>query len=399
MARRPDDPHGRSSLKPDTKLVLGGRDSAAQHGFVNPPVYHGSTVLYPTAADLVAHRGRYQYGRRGTPTSEALEEALRELEGPDCAGVALCPSGLAAICVALLSVVKSGDHLLVSDSIYRPTRTFCDTALTRLGIETTYYDPLVGAAIGELFRADTRAVFVEAPGSQSFEMQDVPAIAAAARQRGAVVLMDNTWATPLFFQAFEHAVDLSIQAGTKYIVGHSDAMLGTVSANEAFWPQLKDTMRTMGVCVGPDDVYLSLRGLRTLSVRLARHQDSALTIARWLQQRPEVARVLYPALEDDPGHAIWRRDFIGASGLFSLVLKPVSEAALHAFLDSLRLFGMGYSWGGYESLVILFDCASYRTATRWDPGGPTLRFHIGLEDVGDLIADLEHGFSKMAATP
>lgn len=399
MASRKDDPHERSGLRPETKLVLGGRDTAAQHGFVNPPVYHGSTVLYPTAADLVAHRGRYQYGRRGSPTSEALEEALRELEGPRCAGVALCPSGLAAVSTALLSVLRSGDHLLVSDSVYRPTRIFCDTMLTRLGVETTYYDPLIGAGIGGLFRVNTRAVFVEAPGSQSFEMQDVPAIAAVAHERGAVVLMDNTWATPLFFQAFERGVDLSIQAGTKYIVGHSDVMLGTVSANEMAWPQLKDTMRTMGVCVGPDDVYLALRGLRTLSVRLARHRESALTIARWLRRRPEVERMLYPALDDDPGHAIWRRDFTGASGLFSLALKPVSEAAVHAFLNSLRLFGMGYSWGGYESLVILFDCASYRTATKWDPGGPTLRFHIGLEDVDDLIADLEYGFAKMAATP
>lgn len=396
MAHRPDDPHGRSTFKPDTKLVLGGRNTATQHGFVNPPVYHGSTVLYPTAADLVAHRGRYQYGRHGTPTSEALEEALRELEGPGCAGVALCPSGLAAVATALLAVVKNGDHILVSDSVYRPTRTFCDTVLARLGVETTYYDPFAGSAISELFGANTRAVFVEAPGSQSFEMQDVPAIAAAAHAVGAVVLMDNTWATPFFFQAFDQGVDLSIQAGTKYIVGHSDVMLGTVSANEAFWPQLKDTMRAMGVCAGPDDIYLSLRGLRTLSVRLKRHQEAALAIARWLQHRPEVARVLYPALEGDPGHAIWRRDFTGASGLFSVVLKPAPEAAVYAFLNSLRLFGMGYSWGGYESLVILFDCTTYRTATKWEPGGPTLRFHIGLEDVGDLIADLEHGFSKMA---
>lgn len=397
MPNGPND-GGRSDFRPDTQLVIGGRDTPAQHGFVNPAVYHGSTVLYPTASDLVAHRGRYQYGRRGTPTSEALENALRDIEGPACAGVALCPSGLSAISTALLSVLKSGDHLLVTDSVYRPTRTFCDSLLARLGVETTYYDPTIGAGIRELFRSNTRAVFVEAPGSQSFEMQDVPAIAAVARELGAAVLMDNTWATPLFFRALDHGVDISIQAGTKYVVGHSDVMLGIVAANRTFWPQLKNTITTTGVCVGPDDIYLSLRGLRTLSVRLARHQESALRIASWLQQRPEVARVLYPALKDDPGHAIWRRDFTGASGLFSVILKPASERAVHAFLNSLRLFGMGYSWGGYESLVILFDCSGYRTATEWRPGGPALRFHIGLEDINDLIADLEQGFARMAET-
>lgn len=390
--RRP--PSG--DFRPDTKIVLGGREPFSFHGFVNPPVYHGSTVLYPSASDLVAHRGRYQYGRRGSPTSEALENALKDLEGPACAGVALCPSGLSAVSTALLATLRAGDHVLVTDSVYRPTRNFCDTVLKRLGVETTYYPPLIGAGIGSLMRPNTRAVFVEAPGSQTFEMQDVPAIGAVAHAHGAVVLADNTWATPLYFRPLEKGVDLSIQAGTKYIVGHSDVMLGTISANEALWPRLKDTVTAMGLCVGPDDIYLSLRGLRTLSVRLARHQESALTVARWLAARPEIARVLHPALEDDPGYGIWKRDFCGASGLFSVVLNPVPEPAVHAFLDSLRLFGMGFSWGGYESLVILFDCTSYRTATAWAPGGPTLRFHIGLEDVGDLLADLDRGFTKMA---
>lgn len=383
-------------LRPDTRLVTGGRDPFAYHGFVNPPVYHASTVLYPSAEDLIAHRARYQYGRRGTPTSEALEGAIQAIEGPSCAGVALVPSGLSAIATALLAALKSGEHVLVTDSAYRPTRTFCDGVLTRLGIETSYYDPLIGAGIAGMFRANTRAVFVEAPGSQSFEMQDVPAIAAAARERGLTVLMDNTWATPLYFQAFANGVDLSIQAGTKYIGGHSDVMLGTISANAALWPRLKETVTTMGLCVGPDDMYLALRGLRTLGVRLERHRQSALTLARWLRGRPEVRRVLHPALEDDPGHAIWRRDFTGSSGLFSVVLEPAGEAAVRAFLDALELFGMGFSWGGYESLVILFDCTGYRTATRWAPGGPTLRFHVGLEDPGDLIADLDRGFAAMA---
>ena len=396
MANASDDNPDEPEWAADTRLVSGGRDPFAHYGFVNPPVYHASTVLYPTADDLIAHRARYQYGRRGTPTSEALEQALQAIEGPACAGVGLLPSGLCAISTALLAVLGSGDHLLVTDSAYRPTRTFCDSVLARLRIETTYYDPLIGPDITKLFRANTRAVFLEAPGSQSFEMQDVPAIAAAARARGIAVLMDNTWATPLYFRPLDKGVDLAIQAGTKYIGGHSDVMLGTVSANAAFWPRLRDFIGTMGLCVGPDDMYLGLRGLRTLAVRLDRHRQSAFEIARWLQKRPEVQRVLHPALEDDPGHALWKRDFTGSSGLFSIVLNPINDAGVRAFLDALKLFGMGFSWGGYESLVILFDCTTYRTATRWAPGGPTLRFHVGLENPGDLIADLERGFAAMA---
>ena len=383
--------------KPETRLVTAGRDTEAQHGFVNPPVFHASTVLYPTAADQVAHRARYQYGRRGTPTSEALESALRELEGKGCAGVALMPSGLAAISTALLAVAGSGDHILVTDSVYRPTRNFCDGMFKRMGVETTYYDPLIGAGIATAFKSNTRAVFVEAPGSQSFEMQDIPAIAKVAHDKGALVLMDNTWATPLYFSAFDKGVDLSIQAGTKYIGGHSDVMFGCVSANGATLPKLKEAMNMLGLCIGPDDMYLALRGLRTLGVRLARHYQSGLQVARWLSGRAEVARVLHPALESDPGHAIWKRDFTGACGLFSIVLKPASQQAVYAFMDALALFGMGYSWGGFESLVISFDCADYRTATPWAPGGPTLRFHIGLEDPSDLIADLERGFMAMHA--
>jgi cystathionine beta-lyase len=387
----------KTPLKPETRLVTAGRDTKAQHGFVNPPVYHASTVLYPTAEDQVAHRSRYQYGRRGTPTTEALENVLRALDGEACAGVALLPSGLSAISTALLAVASAGDHILVTDSVYRPTRVFCDGALKRMGVETAYYDPLIGADITKLFKPNTRAVFVETPGSQSFEMQDIPTIAKAAHGKGAVVLMDNTWATPLYFQAFEKGIDLSIQAGTKYIGGHSDIMFGCVSANAATFPGLKNTVNALGLCVGPDDVFLALRGLRTLGVRLARHNQSGLTVARWLAQRPEVQRVLYPALESDPGHAIWRRDFTGACGLFSVVLKPCPERAVHAFMNALTLFGMGFSWGGYESLVILFDCTEYRTATQWAPGGPTLRFHIGLEDPDDLIADLERSFAAMRA--
>jgi cystathionine beta-lyase len=392
MSKKPKGP-----IKSDTRLVTSGRDPQAYHGFVNPPVYHASTLLYPTAEDQVAHRARYNYGRRGTPTSEALENALREIDGDACAGVALLPSGLAAISAALLATARAGDHVLVPDSVYRPTRNFCNGVFKRFGVETTYYDPLVGADIARLFKPNTRVVFVEAPGSQSLEMQDIPAIAKIAHERNAVVLMDNTWATPLYFRAFEKGVDLSIQAGTKYIGGHSDIMFGCVSANAATLPPLKDTVYSMGLCVGPDDMYLALRGLRTLSVRLDRHYQSGLRVARWLEQRTEVLRVIHPALESDPGHKIWKRDFTGACGLFSVVFKPTSEQSVHAFLNELALFGLGYSWGGFESLAIQFDCTEYRTATKWEPGGPTVRLHIGLEDPDDLIADLERGFLAMAA--
>jgi len=381
----------------DTRVVTAGRDPAAYYGFVNPPVYHASTVLYPSAEDFLAHRARYQYGRRGTPTTEALEGALAELEGPQCAGVSLLPSGLAAITTALLSVVKAGDHLLVTDSAYGPTRNFCEQILTRLGVSTTYYDPLIGAEIAEQFRENTRAVYLESPGSLSFEMQDAAAIAKAAHAKGALVLMDNTWATPLYFRPLDHGVDLAIQAGTKYIGGHSDVMLGTVSANAANVAALKNTVRLTGLCEGPDDVYLGLRGLRTLAVRLDRHFKSALAVARWLEARPEVLRLLHPGMPSHPGHAIWRRDFTGASGLFGMVLKPAPQKAVYAFLDTLTLFGIGASWGGYESLAIPFDCTPARTATRWAPGGPTVRFHVGLEAVEDLLADLERGFAALTA--
>jgi cysteine-S-conjugate beta-lyase len=383
--------------RPETRVVTAGRDPASYHGFVNPPVYHASTVLYPNAEDYLAHRARYQYGRRGTPTTEALELALQELEGPNCAGVSLLPSGLAAISTALLSVLQAGDHILITDSAYGPTRKYSETVLKRFGVTASYFDPLIGSGIAEHFRPNTRAVFVESPGSLTFEMQDVTAIAAVAHDKGATVLMDNTWATPLYYRPLDHGVDLSIQAGTKYIGGHSDVMLGAVSANEATFAKLKQTAWLSGLCEGPDDVYLGLRGLRTLAVRLDRHYASGVAVARWLEQRPEVLRMLHPALESHPGHALWKRDFKGASGLFSMVLKPVPQKAYYAFIDTLELFGIGASWGGYESLAIPFDCTPIRTARKWQPGGPTVRFHVGLEAVEDLIADLERGFAALAA--
>jgi cysteine-S-conjugate beta-lyase len=381
----------------ETTLVTAGRDTKAQKGFVNPPVVHGSTVLYPTAEDLHAHRGEFQYGRRGTPTTKALQEALMALEGPQCAGVGIAPSGLAAITTTLLAVLQAGDHLLVCDNAYRPTRNFCNGMLARYGVETTYFDPLIGAGIAEWFRPNTKAVLVEAPGSQSFEMPDIPAIAGVAHARGALVIDDNTWATALYHRSLEQGVDISIQAATKYIGGHSDIMFGTISANARAWPQIAEAIQLLGVCAGPDDVFLALRGLRTLAVRLAQHHSSGLEMARWLAARPEVAKVLHPALESDPGHAIWKRDFTGASGLFSIVLKPRPQQAVDALLDTVKLFGMGYSWGGFESLIIPFDCTPYRSATPWAPGGPALRLHIGLENVADLKADLERGFAALNA--
>jgi cystathionine beta-lyase len=381
----------------ETRLVTAGRDPEAQKGFVNPAVFHGSTVLYPTAEDLHAHRAEYTYGRHGTPTTRALQDVMMGLEGPQCAGVGIAPSGLAAISTTLLSVTKAGDHLLVCDNVYRPSRNFCNGLLSRYGVETSYFDPQIGSGIEKLFKPNTRAVLVEAPGSQSFEMPDIPAIAQVAHARGALVIDDNTWATPLFHRSLELGVDISMQAATKYIGGHSDIMFGTISANAKAWPMVQETIRLLGVCAGPDDVYLALRGTRTLAVRLAQHYRSGLEMARWLAARPEVDRVLHPGLESHPGHAIWKRDFTGASGLFSIVLKPVPQKAVDALLDAVTLFGMGFSWGGFESLVIPFDAEGYRTATKWSPGGPTLRLHIGLENVEDLKADLDRGFAALKA--
>ena len=393
----PTNSEGSKPLEAETTLVTAGRDTQAQKGFVNPPVVHGSTVLYPTADDLHAHRGEFQYGRHGTPTTKALQEALMALEGPQCAGVGLAPSGLSAITTTLLAVLNAGDHLLVCDNAYRPSRNFCNGLLARYGVETTYFDPLIGAGIAGLFKPNTKAVLVEAPGSQSFEMPDIPAIAAVAHARGALVIDDNTWATALYHRSLDQGVDISMQATTKYVGGHSDIMFGTISANARAWPMITEAIRLLGVCAGPDDVFLALRGLRTLAVRLAQHHRSALEIARWLKTRPEVLRVLHPALESDPGHAIWKRDFTGASGLHSIVLKPAPQQAVDALLNGVKLFGMGYSWGGFESLIIPFDCAPYRTATKWAPVGPALRLHIGLENVEDLKADLEHGFAAFNA--
>ncbi len=385
----------KNRLRSRSRLVHLGRDAEASQGFVNVPPFRGSTVLFPDVATLKSRKQRYVYGTHGTPTSEALTEAWTAISG--AAGTTLVPSGLAAIVVSLMTALSAGDHLLMTNSAYQPARIFCDATLKRMGVETTYYDPLVGSEISALMRANTKAVFVEAPGSQSLEVQDIPAIAASAHARGACVIADNTWATPLFFSPHAHGVDIAVEAGTKYLSGHSDLLLGLVSANAQWFPRLAKTVDQMAIQPGPEDVFLALRGLRTMELRLREAERQGLALAHWLKARPEVLRVIHPALPDDPGHAIWKRDFSGSSGLFSVVLKPAPERAVAAMLDGLELFGMGYSWGGYESLVIPFDCTNYRTATRWAPGGPTLRFSVGLEDIEDLKEDLDRGFRRLAA--
>jgi cystathionine beta-lyase len=379
-------------------LVKAGHDPFDYHGFVHPPVIHASTVLYKNVSAFREHTNRYSYGRRGTPTSEALEKALAQIEGPNCETVTLLPSGLSAIEAALVSVLKAGDHVLVTDSVYGPTRDLCDKILPRFGITASYFDPCISGADIEALIVDNpkiKAVFLESPGSLTFEMQDVPAIAKVAHKHGAVVLMDNTWATPIYFPALDYGVDLSIQAATKYIGGHSDLMIGAVASGPRTAKQLREMVFERGLCVGPDVMNTCLRGLRTMGVRLDRQNKSGLKVARWLEKRSEILKVVHPALESHPTHEIWQRDFKGACGLFSVIFKPAPEAAVDAFVDQLKLFPIGYSWGGYESLAMPFDPPT-RTATKWEPGGPTVRFHIGVEDVSDLLADLEQGFAAFA---
>ena len=379
-----------------TRLAQLGRTSEAHYGFVNTPVYRGSTVLFKSLDDLENNRARYTYGTAGSPTIESLESAWTALTG--AAGTALSPSGLGAVALALLSALKHGDHLLMPDNVYQPTRELCGGLLARFGVETTYYDPLLGAGLERLFRPNTSTIFLESPGSQTFEVQDVPAITALARERGLTTIIDNTWATPLLFAAHEHGCDLSVEAGTKYLSGHSDLLLGLVSANASAWPALKKTSHSMAMLPGAEDCYLALRGMRTLHIRLQEAQRRGLEIAHWLQSQPEVMTLLHPAFPSCPGHALWKRDFKGCTGVFSIILRPgFSRPALADMLDHLTIFGMGYSWGGFESLIIPFDCRDYRTATRWNPGGFGLRLQIGLEDVDDLKADLRAGLDRLAA--
>lgn len=388
-------------MKESTRLVSLGRDSERFGGMVNTPVFRGSTILSSSMAEWEQRKkdrandvaGASTYGRFGTPTTHALQDAVAELEGGYRA--LLFPSGLAAITTTLTALLSAGDHVLVTDSAYSPTRTFLSQVLSRFGVEMTLYDPRVGAGIEALMRANTRMVYVESPGSETFEIQDVPAIAAVAHRRGARVVMDNTWGTPLFFKPFEHGVDVSVQAATKYIVGHSDALLGVATCSREVWPLMRQTAQDMGQTAGPEEAYLALRGMRTLGVRLRQHWHAGLRVAQWLQGRDEVEAVLHPALPDHPGHALWKRDFTGACGLFSVVLKTRSAQETAAFVDHLKLFGLGVSWGGFESLVVPFTPGERHRGERWPWRGQALRLHVGLEDPDDLIDDLAHALSCM----
>jgi len=384
-------------MKEDTKITHAGRDPMAHQGAVNPPVYHASTILFPTMESYVGRSSdptvKVRYGRRGTPTTFALEDALTELEGG--AGTVITPSGLQAITMALMGLVKSGDHVLVTDTTYAPTRNFCNKVLGDLGVETSFYDPTIGAGIAALMQPNTRIVWAESPGSQTFEMQDIPAIAKAAHDAGAVVLIDNTWSGGYYFKPLQHGADVVVHAATKYIVGHSDVMMGAIVCNEATVEQVRTKAAMFGNHAGPDDIYLALRGLRTLGVRMPRHFENGMKVAEWLRGRPEVDRVMYPALSNDPGHELWKRDFTGASGLFGFVLHTGGPKDVGRMLDGLELFGMGSSWGGYESLLIPSAPAGNRTATKWEVAGPSLRIHVGLEDPDDLIDDLEKGFTRL----
>ena len=387
-----------SGKRPQTRLVEAGRREEWTHGLVSPGVWRASTILFDSVEAMEAanppRQGRLHYGRNGTPTTWALCEALTEME-PGAAGTKLYPSGAAAVAAALLSVLKAGDELLMVASAYAPTRAFCDSVLKRFGVATRYYDPLIGTGIAELIGDGTRALFMESPGSLSFEVQDVPALCAAAKERGLVTLLDNTWATPLFFQALAKGVDLSILACTKYIGGHSDLMLGAVTATDPLLKRLDSASRVLGQAASPDDAWLALRGLRTLDVRLRRHEENGLKVARWLEEQPQVARVLHPALPSCPGHELWARDFSGATGLFSIVLRGGDPGSAARLVDSLELFGIGYSWGGFESLAIPAD--PVRTASRGDWEGPLVRLHVGLEHPDDLIEDLARGLARFGA--
>ena len=387
MAKNPGKP---SNYGINTRLAHAGYDPADYHGFVNPPVVHASTVLFPDAASMTARTQKYTYGTHGTTTTDALCAAIDDLEGS--AATILLPSGLAAVTIPLLAFLEAGDHALIVDSVYFPTRRFADGMLKKLGVSVDYYDPSTGAGIAALMKPNTKVVFTESPGSNTFEMQDIPAISKAAHAHGAVVMMDNTWATPLFFKPLDHGVDISIHAATKYPSGHSDVLMGTVSANARCAGRLKEANMELGLCVGGDDAYQILRGLRTMGVRLQRHQDSALKLAEWLETDPRVSQVLHPALPSFPGHALWKRDFCGSSGIFSIVLSGGGVKQAHAFLDALQIFGLGYSWGGYESLAVHVSIAD-RTIAKAKNAGPILRLQIGLEDVEDLRADIELGLA------
>jgi len=370
----------------ETILTHGGRASEDNFGYVNMPVFRGSTILFNTLDELENYKAPIRYGRNDNPTTTALADLVTELEG--AAGSVICPSGLSAVSTALLSAVSAGDELLVTDSAYDPTRIFSAEGLGRFGITARFYDPRIGAGIAELITDRTRAIFVETPGSLTFEMQDLPAIARVAHERDITVIVDNSWATPLFHNPLALGADMVMHAATKMFVGHSDAMVGTVSANEKLWPRLKRTHRILGVATSPDDSYLTLRGMRTLGLRMKHHHTQSLEFARWLEQQPEVLEVYHPALPSHPDHAIYQRDFRGAGSLFAVRVNKRSRDAVAGMVNGFEVFGMGYSWGGYESLCIPFDPSNIRTAVPWTADGQMFRIHVGLENIDDLKVDM-----------
>jgi len=388
-------------MKKETQIISAGRDKKWTKGVINPPVFRASTMLFDTMEEMrfaAKNRanGEMFYGRRGGPTHFAFQAAIAELEGG--AGCALYPSGSAAISGALLSFLQAGDHLLMVDSVYEPTRALCEGLLAGFGIETSYYDPLIGAGIADLIKPNTKVLFLESPGSITMEIQDVPTLSAVAHQHDIIVMLDNTWASPINSRPFEMGVDISIQAATKYIVGHSDVMMGTATANEKQWPTLRENSYLLGQCTSPDDVYLASRGLRTLGVRMAQHEKNGLQVANWLAARPEVDHLRHPAFESCPGHEFFKRDFSASNGLFSFVLKEGNLKSVTALVENMRYFKMGFSWGGYESLILgVFDIDKIRSATKWNSSKPLIRLHVGLENVEDLIADLEAGFARFNA--
>jgi len=384
--------------RPETVLTHSGRHPFDHFGAVNTPVFRASTILQPTMAEYKRTKGPREprYGRRGTPTTFTLEDVIADVEGG--AGCCLASSGLNAISLALMSQISHGDHVLMADCVYGPARNFANHVMPRMNVSATFFDPAIGAGIADLVRPETKVVYVEAPGSQTFDMMDIPAISAAAKAKNPeiVVITDNTWATPLFFKPFEHGCDMSVHAATKYIVGHSDAMLGAVTYAAHMEESLRAMSGWLGVFAAPDDVYLGSRGMRTLAVRLKQHQENALQMADWLLSRPEVDRVLYPPHPKSAGHDLWKRDFTGGSGLMGFVLKPVEEAAVGRMLDGLELYGMGASWGGFESLILPANPSANRTATKWDEPGQLIRLHVGLESIEDLIEDLGAGLDRLA---
>lgn len=383
--------------KPSVETILthGGRKADDHFGFVNTPVFRGSTVLFKTLDELENYDAPYRYGRNDNPTGRSVEKIVTELEG--ARGTVLAPSGLAAVSTALLAVVSAGDEILVTDSVYEPTRLFCSDVLKRLGVATRYYDPRIGAGIADLLTERTRAIFVESPGSLTFEVQDLPAIASIANPGGVAVIVDNSWATPLFHRPLALGADIVVHAGTKMFVGHSDAMFGTASANEAFWPQLARTHRRLGVAASPDDSFLAARGLRTLAIRMKEHEARALELALWLAEQPGVRQVFHPALERHPDHAIWKRDFTGSGSLFAVLLEPAPREAVAAMVNDFQLLGMGYSWGGYESLCLPIHPERIRTAVDWKAQGNMFRIHVGFEDIGDIKADMQAGLDRYRA--